>query len=65
MTIKQLLREPRSRFLKIKCKECQQTMIIFDRATTNIYCLKCGSHLAKPTGGKAELLNAEIMQPLS
>jgi small subunit ribosomal protein S27e len=43
------------KFVKVKCKDCDNEQVIFIRASTVINCVVCGSTLAKPTGGKAEL----------
>ncbi len=46
---------PKSRFLKVKCLDCEHEQIIFGHATTPVNCLNCGKTLTKPTGGKAKL----------
>lgn len=51
----EIVQQPRSRFLKVKCLDCENEQIIFGRATTEVKCLKCGKVLAKPSGGKAKL----------
>ncbi|RZN69251.1 MAG: 30S ribosomal protein S27e [Candidatus Methanolliviera hydrocarbonicum] len=43
----------RSRFLRVKCEDCENEQIIFDRATTVVTCAICGRTLAEPRGGKA------------
>jgi small subunit ribosomal protein S27e len=43
------------KFVKVKCKDCGNEQIIFIRASTPVNCVVCGSSVAKPTGGKAEL----------
>ena len=47
--------ETRSKFLKVKCSDCGNTQTIFDRSNTKISCTVCGSTLAIPRGGKAEI----------
>jgi small subunit ribosomal protein S27e len=47
--------ETRSKFLKIKCPDCGNTQTIFDRSNTKVSCTVCGSTLAIPRGGKAEI----------
>jgi small subunit ribosomal protein S27e len=42
-------------FVKVKCNDCGNQQIIFDRATTAITCLICGATIAKPTGGKTKI----------
>jgi len=55
-----LARENRSKFLEVKCPDCENEQIIFDRACTQVDCIVCGSNLATPTGGKAQI-KAEII----
>lgn len=50
-------------FYRAKCDECGNEQIIYSRASKNVDCLVCGTVVAKPTGGKAEL-NAEIIETL-
>jgi small subunit ribosomal protein S27e len=50
-------------FYRAKCDECGNEQIIFSRASTSVECLVCGTVIAKPTGGKAEL-NAEVVENL-
>lgn len=52
-----------SKFLKIKCAKCRNEQIIFSRAAMEVKCLVCGTVLAEPTGGRAEL-NTKSVQPL-
>lgn len=59
----QLKRENRSKFVKVKCPDCENEQIIFDRACTQIDCIVCGSNLATPAGGKAQI-KAEIISEL-
>ncbi len=49
------------KFVKIKCHECGNEQFIFGRASSIIKCLKCGTELAYPTGGKAKVI-AEILE---
>jgi small subunit ribosomal protein S27e len=44
-----------SKYLKVECKNCGNTQMVFDRATTKVNCLVCDALLAKPTGGKADV----------
>ncbi len=56
--------EPKSRFLKVKCTDCENEQIIFGCASTPVSCLVCGRTLAEPTGGKAFIKTAivEVME---
>jgi small subunit ribosomal protein S27e len=50
-----------AKFVEIKCPDCNNKQIIFVKAATKVQCQACGSTLAKPTGGKAEI-KAEIVE---
>ncbi len=44
-----------SKFLKVKCNDCENEQIIFGNAATAVKCLVCGRTLAESTGGKAQI----------
>ena len=48
--------------MKLKCKECGNEQISFSHATKEVVCLGCGALLLEPTGGKAHLLSAEVVE---
>lgn len=52
-----------SKFLKVVCSKCKNEQIIFNKASTHVKCLVCGSELAEPVGGKA-IIKAKVMQVL-
>lgn len=43
----------RAQFLKVKCGDCSNEQIAFNRPATKVNCLVCGATLATPTGGEA------------
>lgn len=51
-----LIPKPKSHFVKVKCKDCSNEQVIFNKANTLVTCAICGTTLAKPTGGKAEIV---------
>ncbi len=53
-------RANRSRFLKLKCPDCEHEQLVFEMASTIVPCVVCGRVLAEPAGGKA-VLKAEIL----
>ncbi len=53
-------RETRSKFLMVKCPDCENEQLIFEKATSVVECTVCGRVLAEPTGGKA-VLKADIV----
>ena len=46
---------PKSKFIKVKCTDCENTQTIFDRTNLKISCNVCGSTLVLPKGGKADI----------
>ncbi len=53
----------RSGFLKVKCGDCGNEQVVFNRAASAIDCLVCGAKLAEPTGGETRL-KAEVVSKL-
>ena len=45
-----LNRENRSTFLRVKCPDCENEQIVFERASTIVACSVCGRILAEPHG---------------
>ena len=52
----ELIPRPRSRFIRVRCPDCGNEQITFDRATTEVSCSVCGAKLVEPRGGKAKIL---------
>ncbi|MCL9815342.1 30S ribosomal protein S27e [Natronocalculus amylovorans] len=42
-------------YLRVKCGDCENEQIVFQKAASVISCAVCGTTLAVPTGGKAEI----------
>ncbi len=57
------LRENRSVFYRVKCPDCENEQVVFEKASTVVDCTVCGHILAEPTGGKAHI-KAEILAVL-
>ena len=47
--------QPKSRFIKVRCNDCENEQVLFDKASTIVSCHICGSKLAIPAGGKAKI----------
>ncbi|MHC1567277.1 MAG: 30S ribosomal protein S27e [Candidatus Syntropharchaeia archaeon] len=56
--------ETRSRFLRVKCNDCEHEQIVFGCASTVVKCIVCGRTLAEPRGGKAEI-KTQILEVLT
>jgi small subunit ribosomal protein S27e len=53
----------RSNFLRVKCIDCGNQQIVFDRAASVVQCIICGKTLVKPKGGRSKIL-AQIIEVL-
>jgi len=62
--MQELIKEPKSRFVKVRCSKCKNEQIIFGKPATNIDCLVCGKLLAESSGGKGKI-KARILEVLS
>ena len=49
------LREPTSKFVKVRCPKCKNEQIIFGKASSKVVCLVCGKELSEPVGGKSKI----------
>jgi small subunit ribosomal protein S27e len=43
-------------FYSVQCPDCENEQVLFGKAATEVSCAVCGHTLAKPTGGKAEIM---------
>jgi small subunit ribosomal protein S27e len=57
------VKEPVSRFVKVRCPKCKNEQIIFGKTSTVINCLVCGKSVAEPSGGKSRV-KARILEVL-
>ena len=51
-------------FLKVSCNDCGYESVVFSRASSVISCPVCGSTLAIPKGGKADLVGSTLIETL-
>lgn len=59
----EVVKEPKSKFIKIRCPKCKNEQIMFGKASSEVGCLICGKELAKPSGGKAKV-KARVLEVL-
>jgi small subunit ribosomal protein S27e len=52
-----------SKFVRVKCDDCENEQVIFNKASSIVKCLVCGRTLAEPRGGKAEI-KTQILEVL-
>lgn len=57
------IKDPNSKFVKIRCPKCKNEQIIFGKVSTKTKCLVCGKVIAEPTGGKSKV-KARILEVL-
>jgi len=61
--MKEFIFKPDSKFLKVVCSKCKNEQIIFNKASSKVKCLVCGTELADATGGKAKI-KSKVIQVL-
>ena len=57
------IKEPTSKFIKIRCPECKNEQIMFGKTSSKVDCLVCGKVLAEPSGGKSRV-KARVLEVL-
>ncbi len=57
------IKDPTSKFIKIRCPKCKNEQVIFGKASTMVKCLVCDKNVAEPTGGKSRV-KARILEVL-
>ena len=57
------IREPASKFIKVRCPKCKNEQIMFGKTATKIDCLVCGKVVAEPSGGKSRV-KARVLEVL-
>jgi len=49
------IKEPTSKFIKIRCNKCKNEQVVFGKPSTEVTCLVCNEKLIDPTGGKGKI----------
>jgi len=57
------IKEPKSKFIKVRCFKCKNEQIIFGKSAKNIKCLVCNKTLCESTSGKSRI-KAQILEIL-
>jgi small subunit ribosomal protein S27e len=57
------IKEPSSKFIKVRCSKCKNEQIAFGKSSTRVVCLVCSKVLLEPRGGKARI-KARILEVL-
>lgn len=42
-------------FYRVECPDCENEQVVFGKASTEVACAVCGTTLARPTGGNADI----------
>ena len=58
------LKEPTSKFIKVRCPKCKNEQIIFGKAASKVKCLVCGVTLAESKAGKSKI-KSRILEVLN
>ncbi|GGN18063.1 30S ribosomal protein S27e [Halarchaeum nitratireducens] len=48
-------------FFRVRCPDCENEQVVFEKASSTVACAVCGTTLARPTGGKATI-EAEVTE---
>jgi len=57
------VREPKSKFIKLRCPKCKNEQIVFGKSASTVKCLVCEKVIAEPTGGKSRV-KARVLEVL-
>ncbi len=57
------IKEPSSKFLKLRCNHCKNEQIIFGKSSSKISCLVCNKLISEPSGGKSKI-KAQVVEVL-
>mgnify|MGYP006284227449 CR=1 FL=1 len=57
------IKEPNSKFLRMRCPKCKNEQISFGKTAMRVKCLVCEKPLLEPTGGKSKV-RARILEVL-
>lgn len=55
------MKKTQSKFIKVRCRDCENEQVLFNKASVAVSCHICGSKLAIPTGGKAKI-KGEVLE---
>lgn len=50
-----IIKEPESKFIKVRCPKCKNEQVIFGKPSTKVKCLVCSTVLAEASGGKGRI----------
>jgi len=56
----ELIKNPTSKFIRVKCGKCKNEQIVFNKPATEVKCLVCGTVLMESTGGKGKVVTKVV-----
>jgi len=62
--MRDLLEEPKSRFIKVRCPKCKNEQIVFGKPAVHVKCLVCEKIIIESAGGKRRI-KARILEVLT
>ena len=51
-----------NKFIRLKCKECNNEQVTYSKGSSKVICNICGSELASPTGGLISISGEKIKE---
>lgn len=51
-----------TKFLKVKCKDCENEQIVFSKAAMKVACNVCGASMVEPRGGHAQIMGEVLAE---
>lgn len=48
-------------FFRVQCDDCENEQVVFGKAASTVSCAVCGSTLATPSGGEADI-HGEVIE---
>jgi small subunit ribosomal protein S27e len=52
-----------SKFIRVKCQDCENEQVVFDHPSTVVKCIVCGRTLLLPSGGRG-ILKTQVVEVL-
>jgi small subunit ribosomal protein S27e len=51
-----MVEQRKGQFLRVRCLDCDNEQIVFNKAASNVHCIICGKTIVKPLGGKSKII---------
>jgi small subunit ribosomal protein S27e len=51
-----MVKQRKGQFLRVRCLDCDNEQIVFNKAASNVQCIICGKTIVKPLGGKSRII---------